>query len=226
MVVPHRPAILTAKMLATIDVLSKGRLIVGVGAGWMKEEFELLGAPFEERGRRPTNISRRSRSCGPRTSRRIGASTWLRRRDLLAQAGAEAASADLGRRRKPGGAAAHGQLGNAWYPGNNNQVKPLDTPARLGAAMAELRRLAEAAGRDPASIDVCLLVQNPFEWTAQKTQDGSARRLFTGTSADMAADAAALEAVGVRHVAMRLGGASLTEFARTDRPLRPRGDRP
>ena len=104
------------------------------------------------------------------------------------------------------------QLGNAWYPGNNNQVKPLDTPARLGAAMAELRRLAEAAGRDPASIDVCLLVQNPFEWTAQKTQDGSARRLFTGTSADMVADAAALEAVGVRHVDMRLGGASLQEL--------------
>src|SRR5271166_3723298 len=51
MVVPHRPAVLTAKMLATIDVLSGGRLIVGVGAGWLKEEFEALGTPpFEERG--------------------------------------------------------------------------------------------------------------------------------------------------------------------------------
>jgi hypothetical protein len=54
-------------------------------------------------------------------------------------------------------------------------------------------------------------VQNPFEWTAQKTQDGSARRLFTGTSEDMAADAAALEAVGVGHVAIRLGGTSIQE---------------
>ena len=70
---------------------------------------------------------------------------------------------------------------------------------------------AEAAGRDPASVDVCLLIQNPFDWTAQKIADGSARRLFTGSSADMAADAAALEAVGVRHVAMRLGGSSLQE---------------
>ena len=51
LVVPHRPAVLTAKMLATIDVLANGRLIVGAGAGWMKEEFELLGAPFEERGK-------------------------------------------------------------------------------------------------------------------------------------------------------------------------------
>ena len=51
MVVPHRPAVLTAKMLATIDLLSNGRLTVGVGAGWMKEEFEAVGTPpFAERG--------------------------------------------------------------------------------------------------------------------------------------------------------------------------------
>ena len=51
MVVPHRPAVLTAKMLATIDVLSGGRLTVGIGAGWMKEEFEAIQAPdFAARG--------------------------------------------------------------------------------------------------------------------------------------------------------------------------------
>ena len=40
MVLPHRPPVLTAKMLATIDVLSNGRLIIGCGVGWMREEFE------------------------------------------------------------------------------------------------------------------------------------------------------------------------------------------
>src|SRR6266851_3961420 len=51
MVVPHRPAVLTAKILATIDVLSSGRLTVGIGAGWLKEEFEAIGAPdFAARG--------------------------------------------------------------------------------------------------------------------------------------------------------------------------------
>ena len=51
MVVPHRPAVLTAKILATLDYLSKGRLTLGIGAGWCKEEFEAIGAPpFDDRG--------------------------------------------------------------------------------------------------------------------------------------------------------------------------------
>src|SRR6516164_9951736 len=51
MVVPHRPAVLTAKILATIDYLSKGRLTLGIGVGWCREEFEAIGAPpFANRG--------------------------------------------------------------------------------------------------------------------------------------------------------------------------------
>ena len=51
MIVPYRNPLLCAKMLATLDMLSKGRLIVGAGVGWMEEEFDLLDAPpFAERG--------------------------------------------------------------------------------------------------------------------------------------------------------------------------------
>ncbi len=51
LVLPYRNPVLTAKMLATIDVLSGGRLFVGVGVGWMSEEFEVMGSPpFEARG--------------------------------------------------------------------------------------------------------------------------------------------------------------------------------
>jgi len=213
MVVPHRPPIATAKILATIDVLSGGRLILGVGAGWMKEEFALLGAPFAQRGavtdeyleafkalwtqQRPTHASEHVNFADvifePKPIQKPHPPIWV---------GGESPAA-LRRAVK---------LGDAWYPGNNSQTGPLDTPARLATAIASLRRLAQTVGRDPASLAVNLIVQNPFEWTSHKIADGSARRLFTGASADMAADAAALEGVGVRHVALRLGGATLAEL--------------
>src|SRR5207248_3213266 len=51
LVVPHRPAVLATKMLSTIDVLSDGRLTVGIGAGWLKAEFDaVVTTPFAERG--------------------------------------------------------------------------------------------------------------------------------------------------------------------------------
>ena len=50
LVVPHRHAVVTAKTVATLDVLSRGRVILGVGVGWMAEEFKVLNAPFAERG--------------------------------------------------------------------------------------------------------------------------------------------------------------------------------
>jgi probable F420-dependent oxidoreductase len=52
LVLPYRHPIYTAKALATVDVLSGGRLVVGVGAGWMEPEFNALGVPIAERGRR------------------------------------------------------------------------------------------------------------------------------------------------------------------------------
>src|SRR5262245_53890924 len=47
-----------AKMLTSIDALSNGRLICGVGVGWWKEELEILGAPFHARGRQADEILR------------------------------------------------------------------------------------------------------------------------------------------------------------------------
>jgi probable F420-dependent oxidoreductase len=52
LVVPQRQPVLLAKQLATLDVLSGGRLIFGAGTGWMREEFEALNVPFEAHGPR------------------------------------------------------------------------------------------------------------------------------------------------------------------------------
>src|SRR2546426_9774189 len=50
LVLAHRHPVLLAKMLATLDQLSGGRVIVGAGVGWMKEEIELFGVDYQRRG--------------------------------------------------------------------------------------------------------------------------------------------------------------------------------
>ncbi len=52
LILPYRQPVATAKQLATIDVVSEGRLILGVGVGWMREEAQVLGMPWDNRGRR------------------------------------------------------------------------------------------------------------------------------------------------------------------------------
>src|ERR1700754_5025144 len=51
LVVPYRHPLLVARMAANLDQLSGGRLVLGVGVGWARQEFEALGVPFAERGR-------------------------------------------------------------------------------------------------------------------------------------------------------------------------------
>lgn len=52
LILGYRPPVLTAKAIASLDVVSDGRVILGVGVGWMKEEFEVLGMPYDHRGKR------------------------------------------------------------------------------------------------------------------------------------------------------------------------------
>ena len=50
LILPQRNPVLLAKETATLDVLSGGRLVLGIGVGWLREEFDALGVPFEDRG--------------------------------------------------------------------------------------------------------------------------------------------------------------------------------
>jgi len=63
LVLPHRHPVLAAKMLATLDHLAPGRVILGAGVGWMREEIELLGAPYDQRGAWTDEAIRIMRTC-------------------------------------------------------------------------------------------------------------------------------------------------------------------
>ena len=70
LIMPYRNPIVTAKMIATLDQLSGGRAIAGVGAGWNEAEYDALGVPYHERGARTTEYLRLWQACwepGPTT---------------------------------------------------------------------------------------------------------------------------------------------------------------
>ena len=52
LILPQHNPVITAKQIATLDLMSGGRILIGIGVGWLREEFEALGVPFEARGRR------------------------------------------------------------------------------------------------------------------------------------------------------------------------------
>src|ERR1039457_4638619 len=68
LVLPYRPAVLTAKQIATIQELSGDRMILGVGVGWMKPEFDALGVDIKSAAQSRPRRSRCSIICG--TARR------------------------------------------------------------------------------------------------------------------------------------------------------------
>ena len=70
LIMPYRNPIVTAKMVATLDQMSGGRAIAGVGAGWNEAEYEALGVPYHERGARTNEYLRLWLACwepGPTT---------------------------------------------------------------------------------------------------------------------------------------------------------------
>ena len=52
LIIPQRNPVVAAKQIATLDQLSGGRIDLGIGVGWLEEEFNAIGVPFQERGRR------------------------------------------------------------------------------------------------------------------------------------------------------------------------------
>jgi probable F420-dependent oxidoreductase len=196
-VVPHRPPVLTAKIIATIDVLSEGRFTWGIGVGWCKEEFEAIGTePFEERG--------------AVTDETIAVCRELWRNENPSFSGKYANFSNIFFQPRPvqqrvpvwvGGESGPAmrrtaRLGDAWYPIGSNNRHLLDTLPRFSAGVARLKRLAAEAGRDPAGIGLCYRVKRYGEAVPERASDGG-RRLFSGGTADIIGDFRALRALGV-----------------------------
>lgn len=210
MVLPHRSPVLAAKILSTIDVLSRGRLIVGVGVGWMREEFEAIGAPpYAERGAvgneylrafkelwTSDNPSFEGKYCSfsniafaPKPVQQPHPPLWI---------GGES----------PPALRRAAQLGDAWYPICSNPRFPVGTFTQLGDYMGRVRANAQAAGRDPATLDFAYSVNWYDDTQAQQGDDGD-RRLLTGAPQQVAGDIRRLEDMGVNHLMLNFPADSL-----------------
>ena len=199
LILSHRNPVVTAKMLSTMDVLSKGRLIVGVGVGWLREEFEALGLPpFEERGAvgneylqvfkelwTQENPSFEGEYCSfsgikfePKPVQKPHPPIWV---------GGESGPA---LRRAA-------TLGDAWHPIGSNPRFPLVTAEEMGRSVARLRRYAEQAGRDPSTIGVAY---RPPRYLLGAAEDRA--QPFMGTAEQITEDVAEFASVGVSHLAL------------------------
>ena len=211
-VLPHRSPVLTAKMLASIDVLSKGRLIVGCGIGWMREEFEATGAPpFDERGAVSDEYIHAFKELWTSDNPEFdGKYCRFSNIDFLPKPVQKPHPPMWIGGESPPALRRAARSGDAWFPTGNNPRFPLGTPEQLSKRIGRLQRYAEHAGRDPSKIDVAYNVGWYSEPDAQTLSNGE-RLMFTGAPEQIAEDIESFRRVGVRHLMLGIEGDTVDE---------------
>jgi len=196
LIVPHRNPLIAAKSLATLDLLSGGRLVVGVGVGWMREEFQALGLPpFEERG--------------AVTDEYIRAFKVLWTEDDPHFQGKYISFDDISFLPKPvqqphppiwvGGESRPAlrrtaELADGWYPLGSNPTFPMGTPEQLKAGLERLAVYAERFGRDPSTIET---IYRTHQFELLKQAAGPDRLPFVGDADQIAGDIRQYQDMGV-----------------------------
>jgi probable F420-dependent oxidoreductase len=199
LVVPYRNPLVTAKTLATIDRLSNGRLVLGMGVGWLREEFEAVAAPpFEERGRVTDEyiaLMRTTWTMDPVSFE----GRYYRVKDVHA----------LPKPAQPGGIpiwiGGHtdgairraATLGDGWHP---LALRPpgLLLPDEFATKAEMFWTAATRAGRDPDTLTLSLRVGMEVRAPRQKAAGGD-RPLFQGTAPEVLEDIRRYAALGVSH---------------------------
>lgn len=230
LVIPYRNPVVTAKMLATIDVLSGGRVVLGAGIGWLAEEFEALAAPpFDERGRVTDEYLQLMRACWTKSP-----VSWEGRHYSLREVYA------LPKPRQAGGIpiwiGGHtpralrraGELGDGWHPIGLRPPARLD-PVEYAEKARRLHDYARAAGRDPAAITLTFRAPMQVLSRGARAADDPDRPLLQGSAAQVIADIRRYRAAGVRHFVFdpvatdaKAVLANLERFANDVRPKIPK----
>jgi probable F420-dependent oxidoreductase len=197
LVVPHRPAVLAAKQLATIDVLSGGRLTVGIGAGWLKAEFDaVVTTPFAERGAVTDEYVAAFKTLWTEQKPLIDGRYVHYNRLLLEPKPTQQPHPPIWVGGESGPSLRRAaRLGDAWYPIGTNNKAPFDSLARYRAGVARLRQLTEAAGRKSDAVALTYRVKRYGKDLPDHAGD-SERRLFSGSAADLVGDIHALQDLG------------------------------
>jgi len=171
LILPQHNPVIVAKQVATLDHMSHGRVILGIGVGWLKEEFDAVGAVFENRGRR--------------TDEYIAAMRELWAADAPNFNGRYVSFKDAFMRPKPvkgrvpiiiGGhteAAARraGRLGDGFFPGRGLPTELIDI----------VHRSAREARRDPAAVEVTVGMPDDLTELGNYAAAGVARVLLPAT---------------------------------------------
>lgn len=205
LVLPQRQPVLLAKQAASLDALSGGRLELGVGTGWLREEFAALGVPFERRGRLASAAITLLRDCwSGRPAGRPGG--WadgahpLPDGLLVLPVPARPIPLLVGGH-SPAALRRAGALGDGWLA--QQPATDLD-PGLLAREVAEVRRHAADAGRDPGALRVVLRVADSAGRCADvasrvpELRDAGVQEVVVDTDphGDPAADHAVLRAAG------------------------------
>jgi probable F420-dependent oxidoreductase len=194
---PFLPPAILAQQLASVDVLSRGRVDVGLGLGWAPHEFEAIGAPYERRGARLTDYVACLRALWADDPVSFSGDFFRvpPARMLPKPVQRPAPPILLGGTADPALRRA-GRIADGWISGSRQDLRAVT------GAIATIRGAAEAAGRDPAALRI--VVRGVLQLGDDVRSDDGQRRQLTGSAEQIRDDLGRLHEAGVTEVFLDL----------------------